>query len=384
MKIITKIISIILFIFLTSINTTSYSSEKIKLGLLVPITGSNAYIGKSIIKATRMAVNKINYPNLIIIPKDTGSNPNQTLLSANEFKDEGINLVIGPVFQDNLIFLDQLNEMTFLSLTNKNYKNPKNVISAGINAESQINTINNFLKNENLNNTLILIPDNDFKNEIDHALKNIKINYKKKSYYDTSPTKITKQIQKFTNYDKRKQNLKDEINRLEKSNDNNKENKIEELKKKDTLGKIRYDSVVICDFDENLISIATSLLYSDVSSKKIKFITLNQWFDPRLTREKSIHPLYFPSISRNKFNNFKDDFKNTYNEEPTHLSLISYDLIGLIYYLASQNDFLIDKKVFQKKNKFKGMIGTFEINKNKITHILNFYETTEEKFKKIF
>ena len=133
-----------------------------------------------------------------------------------------------------------------------------------------------------------------------------------------------------------------------------------------------------------MISIATSLLYSDVSSKKIKFITLNQWFDPRLTREKSIHPLYFPSISRNKFNNFKDDFKNTYNEEPTHLSLISYDLIGLIYYLASQNDFLIDKKVFQKKNKFKGMIGTFEINKNKITHILNFYETTEEKFKKIF
>ena len=104
MKIITKIISIILFIFLSSVNTTSYSSEKIKLGLLVPITGSNANIGKSIIKATRMAINKINYPNLIIVPKDTSSNPKQTLLSANEFKDEGINIVIGPVFQDNLIF----------------------------------------------------------------------------------------------------------------------------------------------------------------------------------------------------------------------------------------------------------------------------------------
>ena len=48
---------------------------------------------------------------------------------------------------------------------------------------SQINTINNYLKKENLNNTLILIPDNDFKNEIDHALRNIQIKYKKKSYY---------------------------------------------------------------------------------------------------------------------------------------------------------------------------------------------------------
>ena len=143
MKIITKIISIILFIFLSSVNTTSYSSEKIKLGLLVPITGSNAHIGKSIIKATRMAINKINYPNLIIVPKDTSSNPNKTFLSASELKEEGVKIVIGPVFQDNLTLLDELNEMTFLSLTNKNYKNPKNIISLGINAESQINTINN-------------------------------------------------------------------------------------------------------------------------------------------------------------------------------------------------------------------------------------------------
>ena len=266
MKIIIKIISIILFIFLSGANTALYSSEKIKLGLLVPITGTNAEIGKSIIKASRMAINKINYPNLEIIPKDTGSNPNKTFLSANELKEEGVKIVIGPVFQDNLTLLDELNEMTFLSLTNKNYKNPKNIISLGINAESQINTINNFLKNENLNNTLILIPNNDFKNEIDHALRNVQIKYKKKFYYDTSPTKITRQIQKFTNYDRRKQNLNDEIVRIENSNDSNKEKKIEQLKKKDTLGRVGYDSIIICDFDENLISIATSLLYSDVSS----------------------------------------------------------------------------------------------------------------------
>ena len=29
---------------------------------------------------------------------------------------------------------------------------------------------------------------------------------------------------------------------------------------------------------------------------------------------------------------------------------------------------LIDEKIFYKKNKFKGKVGIFEINKNKITH----------------
>jgi len=39
---------------------------------------------------------------------------------------------------------------------------------------------------------------------------------------------------------------------------------------------------------------------------------------------------------------------------------------------------------FFKKNKFKGKIGIFEINKNKISHILNFYVAEDNNFKKIF
>ena len=66
------------------------------------------------------------------------------------------------------------------------------------------------------------------------------------------------------------------------------------------------------------------------------------------------------------------------------MSILSYDLIGLIYYLTYQNNFIIDEKLFIKKNKFKGKIGTFEIKQNKISHILNFYKVEDENFKKIF
>ena len=384
MKIILKILSIIFFIFISNINIATSAPQKIKIGLLIPITGSNSDIGKSIIKATRMAINKINDPIIEIIPKDTGSNPDKTLISAKELKEQGVRIVIGPVFNINTVYLNKFKEMTFLSLSNKNFNNSKNILSAGIDAGSQINTINLFLKEKKLNKTLILIPQNDSKEEIDHAIKNSQINYKKKIYYDTSPTKIAKQMQKFTNYDQRKKFLEDEIIRLEKSNIFNKEKKIQNLKKKDTLGPINFDSIIICDFGENLRSVATSLLYSDVSSKKVKIIALNQWFDNKLIKEKTIHPLYFPSISEDKFNHFKNNFKNLYNKTPTHISLISYDLIGLIYYLIKKNNLVIDKKIFLKKNKFKGMIGIFEINKNKITYILNFYETNEKGFKKIF
>ena len=35
------------------------------------------------------------------------------------------------------------------------------------------------------------------------------------------------------------------------------------------MGGINFDSIVIGDFDENLKSVATSLLYTDISSKRV-------------------------------------------------------------------------------------------------------------------
>ena len=153
--------------------------------------------------------------------------------------------------------------MTFISLTNTIYGNPPNVISAGVNAMSQINTIKKFKKLNNLERSIFLIPKKYYKKEIDLAINKTKIKLKDKFYYDSDPTLLTAQIEKLTRYSQRKQNLKDEIERLENSSVQNKK-KIENLKKKDTLGGINFDSEIIADFDESLKSIATSLLYKDV------------------------------------------------------------------------------------------------------------------------
>ena len=64
--------------------------------------------------------------------------------------------------------------------------------------------------------------------------------------------------------------------------------------------------------------------------------------------------------------------------------MLSYDLVGLIYYLLLQNNFEIDNKLFLKKNKFKGVSGIFEIKNKKINHVLNFYKVEGNQFKKIF
>jgi len=376
---------ILYFVSLTFLfSATVCASEKIKIGLLVPMTGTNKELGQSIIKAVSLALKDIDSDLIEIIPKDTATKPNQTLRSAFELKQMGVKVIIGPIFYESITYLDEMKDLTFLSLTNKTLDLPKNVISAGINSTSQLNTIKKFLEKNNIQRTIFLTPMQDFEFEVKRGMKNSKIKIFKEYVYNTDPTKLTSQIEEITNYKIRKQNLEDEIYRIKKSNELNKEKKIKRLEKRYSLGGLNFDAVVIADFDESLKSVATSLLYTDVSPKNKYFIALNQWFNQSLLDETDIQPIYYPSINKNNFNNFKDKFYKEFNEYPSHLTLLSYDLVGLVYYLSLKENLSNLNKLFKRKNSFKGKIGIFDIKNNKINHRLNFYKIENKKIIEIF
>ena len=382
MNIFFKILLFLLLVF--KISNSSSEESKIKIGILAPLSGENAILGKQIISSIRMALIDIDDDKLEVYPKDTRSDPAIALRSAIELEKMGISLVIGPVFYESLTYLNEVNNLTFLSLTNKTLDLPNNIISSGINSTSQLRTIKKFLELNEIKKSIFLLPNLNYDLEINKGIKNSKLKYLKQYYYDIEPTKLTKQIEKITNYGIRKQNLLDEITRVENSDDPNKEKILENLKKRYTLGSLKFDSVVIADFDESLKSVITSLLYTDVSPKDKYIITLNQWFDKSLQNEVNTQPIYYPSINKQNLDEFSNKFFKKFNYKPNYLSLLSYDLVGLIYFLSLKSETLELNKSFKTQNTFKGKIGVFEIKDNKINHQLNFYEISDGELKEIF
>ena len=378
------LVNVIIILFISKLGHAN--EEKIKIGLLVPMSGEKSKLGQLIIKSTKLALKDIGTDKIEIYPKDTELDPNKTLQSAIELKKLGVKIIIGPVFFENIRYLDEVDDIIFLSLTNKTDSLPNNVISSGVNSVSQLNAIKKFTELNKLERTILLTPDLNYKTEIKRAIKKSKLKISKHYIYNIEPTKLTKQIEEITNYKIRKQNLADEIKRVELSDldEEIKKRKIEKLNKRYTIGNVNFDSLIISDFDESLKSVITSFLYSDVSPKDKYFITLNQWFDESLLYEKNIQPLYYPSINKKNLESFSDKFSEFYNEKPNHLSLLSYDLVGLIYYLSLKYDLAETKLLFEKQNSFKGKIGIFDIKDNKINHRLNFYQIQDGFFKEIF
>ena len=127
-----------------------------------------------------MALNSIDNNKIVIYPRDSKSDPNEALIVSKNLNEKyGVEIIIGPVFNETALYLNELPNITFLSFTNKLENNHKNVISTGVNALSQMIAIKKFLSLNDYNKTLYLIPNSKFKNEIHNAISSANIKIKK-------------------------------------------------------------------------------------------------------------------------------------------------------------------------------------------------------------
>ena len=370
---------------LISFNTYVFSVENknenhLKIGVLAPFSGEFKDLGKSVLYSVNLALHEINGESIKVYPKDSGSSKEKILKSCEEFRNEGVKIIIGPIESKFISELNGFDDLIFLSLSNidSNFKN--NVIMMGINLESQLLAIKKFIKKNKREKTVILYPNNDYSKYVEKNINLVNFKNKKLFKYSNDPKKLTNQIEKLTNYKQRKINLESRIKKLENSELSSDLKELNMLKQKHTLGKVNFDSVVIVDFGNGLKSVLTSLAYTDVLDKNILIIAINQWFDSSILSESSIKNFYFPSVDLKNLENFNKKFYELYNYRPNEITILSYDAVGLIYYLWKKNIKFNSTRDFNLKTKIKGKIGNFEISDNKVMQELNIYKLDNNSF----
>ena len=229
---------------------------------------------------------------------------------------------------------------------------------------------------------MLLSPKSEFNYQSETVVEKDILKFYRTYTYDVNPKKITGEIEKITRYRERKKDLERRIKILEKSDLYKDKNELKKLEQMHTLGKVKFDSVVIIDFGERLKSVLSSFMFSDVPSNEVNFFTINQWFDESFFNENAMENLHFPSIDYDNFKKFNKKFINTYNEKPSKVSILAYDALGLIYYSWKKNGKISSVNDFSFKNEIKGKIGTFSFKNKKIIQNLKIYKAQNGKFTK--
>ncbi len=377
-------IYLIIFYILFAFNSNLLSGEKnksLKVGLLAPLSGPHSEIGSSLLFSLQLALEEINDKNVIIIPRDSGFNNEEKInLAINDMRSLGVKIIIGPTTFEEFAQVKKFNDLIFISPSNIKPEFSNNIISIGVSLESQLLSLINFIEKQKKNKTIIMYPQNQYVELIEKKLKNLNLKNIKTFTYSPNPEVLTGEIEILTNYSQRKRSLELRKKMFQDKEDEQSIKELERLEQLYTLGSVNFDSVIIIDFGNNLKSVLTSLVYTDVNQSDVLFTTINQWFDESIFYENTIKNLYYPSVNYKEFKKYNNKYYKKFKIYPNEITILAYDALGLIYYAWKKNGEIKNVNDFNFKNKIKGKIGTFSFKNGIVTQDLDIYKTENNKF----
>ena len=376
------ILTLIYIIFFFNSNLLSEENNKIlKVGLLAPLSGAYSELGNSLIYSLQIALEEIDDNNVLIVPRDSGFNDKDKLNAAiRDIRAQGIKIIIGPITYEEFNDANKYNDLVFISPSNINPEFTNNIISVGVSLESQLVALKNFIKKQEKKRTVIMYPKNQYFELIEKKIKELNLSNMKTFTYSPNPEVLTGEIEILTNYSKRKKSLELRKKMFEDKEDVQSIKELERLEQLYTLGEVNFDSVIIIDFGNNLKSVLTSLVYTDVDQDKVLFTTVNQWFDESIFYENTIKNLYYPSINYKEFKKYNENYFKKFKTYPSEITILTYDALGLIYYAWKKNGKIESINDFSFKNKIQGKIGTFSFKDKKVLQELDIYKIEKNKF----
>ena len=373
------------FLLLNLTIAANSKNQSLRIGAILPLTGDYQEVGNKILKTFELTIFELSNVDVTLIPFDNNSTEAGTRFAFKELQMQKVDIVLGPIFMKNLVSIVQeenFSKYIFISLSNNNVGLPSNVISFGVNLDSQILALRSTINDKN-KKKIFFADNSEFSMNVLKKIEEIKIPLSAKYQYSNFD-EINEKAKMATSYNYRHKKLLDLITELKKSDNSSDQAKVKSFEKKDTLEGVSYQQVIVPLFDDDLISVVSFFDYYDVNYKDAAFVTLNQWFNQKLLLEPSLQNIIFPSINYSNFQELNKKLKENYNIEISNIEILAYDIIPLLVssWYDKKNDFFSTEDFVGKE--FRGKSGIFKINnQNYADRKLDLYQIKNKSFVKI-
>ncbi len=277
-----------------------------KVGLLLPLSGPHATLGKGMQQAAEMALFEAGVANITLLPQDTTHGAHRAALKA---LDEGAELLLGPIFAAEVEAIKPLLSARKVSLicfsTDQNVAG-NGVYILGFLPSQQIERVMGFAQEKGLTKVGAILPDDQYGHLAESVLKRL----------ESRGTINLIGTSRYTKGD------------LLEGNPGN-DRIIEEIATYKTKG---MDALFLPEGGENLAHLMNLLN----TQMPLKILGSGQWDAPETLRILALEGGLFASTDPQERQNFEARFQKVYGTTPPRIATLAYDGTALAMALADK------------------------------------------------
>ena len=349
--------------------------DKLKIGVLLPLTGKYSYIGQSLLDTMQMLIYENKKIDSELIIKDTKANPFLAKKATKELVEQNVDVILGPFFSSSLnksLKIAKYKNVPLISFSSDRNEKEKGVYLMGFEPEQQISDITEYTIRKNYKRFAALLPNSKYGKRVLNTYRKVlnknKFLLNKVELYDLDTNDFEKNIQKLVGLDKNPQLEKDEETG---------ENPIENFDP-------GFDVLLLIETGNKLRETVALLTYYGVDFKKVKLIGTGEWYIDNIGSEPGLIGAWFVAPNPKLWQNFKKKFYKFYNYEPIRLSSLAHDSLTSVFSIINKNDkfYELNYMDFQNSYGFTGIDGDFKfLSDGTVERKLSILEIKQNTFK---
>lgn len=320
--------------------TEVQSADKVKVAIMLPLTGSEAPTGQALLRSAVMALFDAYDPRLVLLPYDTKADPNETEALARQAIEEGVSVVLGPLLATNLEVAGEILQPAGIPLIG--FSNDSRVAAPGryimgFIPESEVKRVVDFAVARGLQEQAALVPDGRYgarvRTAFGDAISAAGGTIAAIENYPPDPDAVFEPVKRLSNYDERRKDMRDEIRFLRSLGDDMTDEIATELSKSEVLEGITYDAVLLPEGGELLGTLAPLLPFYEIDPNKVKLLGTGLWSDPGLLREPPLQGAWFAAPEPTAPTAFLEKLEERFGEAPPRIATLAYDAMSLVAHL---------------------------------------------------
>lgn len=310
-----------------------------RIALLLPLSGNNQAIGKSLLDAATLALFEQQRSDIFLVPIDTKNSSADAENAAKQAISSNVEIVIGPVFgqttQEVAAILTP--QVPVVSFSNDFRLTNQNLFLLGISSLSSLEQLLNYAQKQGKEHFFALLPDDVFGHTAADILnRNIRAanngNYSFSAQY--YPTKATESA------------LPNSILELQ--------NNLNSAQNKNT------QALFFPEGGERLTQASPYLRELQASNPNLQIIGSSLWDRENLQNIATLDNAWFNTPEPTNLKSFEQRFKDNFGYAPHRLSSLAYDAIALSAHLTALHpQGKITREAFFDQRGFSGTNGIF-------------------------